>query len=158
MTRLRVRPISAADREAWMPLFRDYREFCGRHDDPELLERIWRWVLDPAHEVRALAVECDGDVVGIAHYRSFARTVDGDCGLHLDDLYVADRARGTGAAGAVLERLGEIARDEGAAFVRWVTDEQNEGARRLYERVAAQTRWVTFELAPAAQACSRPAA
>jgi hypothetical protein len=30
--------------------------------------------------------------------------------------------------------------------VRWITAENNETARRLYDRVAQKTEWVTYDL------------
>lgn len=149
MTDLRVRALSPDDHAAWVPLFTEYREFCGRRHDPTILDRVWKWLMSNTHEVHGVVVEKQGDVVAIAHYRTFLRTVDGDHGLHLDDLYVAREARGNGTARALLGHLGDIAQAENAAFVRWVTAEDNEGARRLYEQVADETSWVTFELTPA---------
>jgi hypothetical protein len=32
--------------------------------------------------------------------------------------------------------------------VRWITAEDNARARRLYDRVAQKTHWVTYEIRP----------
>ena len=69
--------------------------------------------------------------------------------LYLDDLFTAPAARGTGASTALLHRLAEIARDEDAVLVRWITAADNETARRIYDREATQTPWVTYDLKPA---------
>lgn len=158
MPQLRVRPVQPADRAAWEALFRDYRAFCGRDHDPAVVNAVWVWLLDPEHEAQCLVAEAvevgaktgaeAGRVVALAHFRRYARTVDADHALHLDDLYVAGDARRLGAARAILDELGRIAGDEGARFVRWVTASDNATARDLYERVAEQADWVTFELAP----------
>lgn len=107
--------------------------------------------MDPLHETRALIAEVDGTAVAIGHFRSFARPIDGGRGLYLDDLFTAPEARGSGAASAILLRLAEIARDEGASLVRWITAEGNRPARRVYDRIAAQTPWVTYDLGAAAE-------
>lgn len=37
---------------------------------------------------------------------------------------------------------------EHATVVRWVTAEDNDVARRLYDRVATATAWVTYDRVP----------
>lgn len=144
-----VRPVAASDREAWAELYRGYRDFYEKPHDPRVYETVWGWLMDPAHETRALIAEVDGRPVGLGHFRRFARPIDGGHALYLDDLFTAPEARGTGAGGAILQRLAEIARDEGASLVRWITADSNTTARSLYDRVAKQTPWVTYDLAPA---------
>ena len=149
MTRpVNVRYVAETDRESWRSLFRGYRDFYGKVHDPAVSDRVWQWISDPAHSTRCLVAEAEGRAVGLAHFRTFARPIDGGLGLYLDDLFTAPQARGTGAASALLLRLARIAHDEGASVVRWITAETNETARRVNDRVAAQTPWVTYDLAP----------
>lgn len=148
MSDLHIRPISSGDKDSWYPLFQEYREFCGRAHEPEVLERTWEWLMSEKHEVWGLVAEKNHRVAAVAHYRHFLRTVDANKGIHLDDLYVAQEARGNGTARALLEHIGQIAHTEGVAFVRWVTADDNSGARRLYKQVASETSWITFELDP----------
>lgn len=145
-----VRPVAAGDREAWGAIYRGYRDFYNKPHDPAVYDVVWEWLFDDAHESRCLIATLDGVPVGLGHFRSFARPIDGVRGIYLDDLFTSPAARGTGAATAIIERLGEIARDENAALVRWITADSNETARRIYDRVAAQTPWVTYDMAPAA--------
>lgn len=145
-----VRLVTADDREAWGELYRGYRDFYGKPHDAAIYDTVWGWLMDSAHETRGLIAEVSGVPVGIGHFRGFARPIDAGHGLYLDDLFTAEAARGTGAGGAILDRLAAIAADEGATLVRWITAESNETARRLYDRVATQTPWVTYDLAPRA--------
>ncbi|MFT4232038.1 MAG: GNAT family N-acetyltransferase [Leucobacter sp.] len=144
-----VRCVAEGDREAWGVLYRGYRDFYGKPHDPAVHETVWAWLMDPAHESRCLVAEIDGIPVAIGHFRRFARPIDGGHGLYLDDLFTAPEARGAGAASAILHSLAEIARDEGAALVRWITAESNTVARGLYDSLAVQTPWVTYDLGPA---------
>lgn len=144
-----VRPVTADDREAWGELYRGYRDFYAKPHDARVFETVWGWLMDPDHETRCLIATVDGVPVGLGHFRTFARPIDGGRGLYLDDLFTSPEARGSGAGSAILTRLAEIARDEGASLVRWITAADNETARRLYDRVAKQTPWVTYDLAPA---------
>lgn len=150
MTGVVVRPVAAADRDAWVTAYRGYRDFYGMPHDPQVFETVWAWLMDPHHETRGLVAEAGGEIVGLANFRSFARPIVGARGLFLDDLFTAPAARGQGVGSALLVRLAEIARDEQATVVRWITAGDNQTARSLYDRVARQTPWVTYDLSPAA--------
>lgn len=146
MSNITVRPVVAGDREAWERLYRGYRDFYLKPHDPRVLTTVWGWLMDPQHHTRGLVAVCDGELIGLGHYRTFARPIDGGSGLYLDDLFTAPEARGTGAAAAILTRLASIAHDEGASIVRWITADTNEVAMRLYDGVAKKTSWVTYDL------------
>ena len=147
---VRVRPVATGDREAWARLFRGYRDFYGKPHTDAVYDTVWSWLHDEQHETRGLIAEIDGRPVGIGHFRTFARPSEGATGIYLDDLFTAEEARGTGAATAILHRLADIARDEGASLVRWITADSNATARRVYDRVTQPTSWVTYDLSPSA--------
>lgn len=149
MSSIIVRPVAADDREAWATLYRGYRDFYSKPHDAAVYDTVWGWLMDADHESRALVAELDGRLLGLGHFRRFSRPIDGAHGLYLDDLFTSPDARGTGAGTAILHRLAEIARDEGASLVRWITADSNTTARSLYDRLAKQTPWVTYDLAPA---------
>lgn len=144
-----VRPIAETDRAAWAELYRGYRDFYNKPPNPAVYDTVWQWLMDPAHETRGLVAELDGSLVGLGHFRRFARPIDGGSGIYLDDLFTSQAARGHGAGTAILHRLAEIARDEGATLVRWITAADNTTARSVYDRLTKQTPWVTYDLAPA---------
>ena len=151
MSSPRVRPLRPADREAWLALYRGYAAFYGRDDVAGRLDATWERVAAGRDGIEALVV-VDGEdrPVGLAHVREFARPLDGTTGLYLDDLFVAEDARGTGAGRALLEHLRDDAARRGLSVVRWITAEDNATARRTYDRVATATSWVTYDLAPGA--------
>ena len=141
-----VRPVEPADREAWAPLFAAYREFYELEEEPEVVDRVWGWILDQSHELNALVAVVDGDVVGFAHHRFYVRPAEGGCGLFLDDLFTSQAVRGRGVARALINRLAELARERGCAKVRWVTAPDNTTAQRLYDDMATRTDWLTYDL------------
>ncbi len=144
-----VRDVVPGDLDAWMELFHAYRAFYQKERDPDVAEAVWNWVNDPWHEVRSLVAEVDGEIVGIGNYRTFSRPIIGGAGIWLDDLYTSEAARGRGVASAILARLSEIAANEGASLVRWITADDNATARSLYDKEAVQTPWITYDKAPA---------
>jgi GNAT superfamily N-acetyltransferase len=141
-----VRDLETGDGEAWRRLFADYREFYECEPSDEVLDRVWGWLHDPDSELGGLVAVLDGDVVGIAHHRSYVRPCEGETGLFLDDLFTEAGVRGRGIGRALIARLVQIARDRGAAKVRWVTAPDNHTAQRLYDDVATRTDWLTYDL------------
>ena len=103
------------------------------------------------HGLRGIvAIEPHGRVIGLANLRLFARPSVGTLGFYLDDLFTASSARGRGAGSALLVRAAQIASEEGANVVRWVTAADNARARRVYDKHAGATEWVTYDMPPAA--------
>lgn len=144
-----VRATAPADEAAWRELYRGYRDFYKMEHADEKIDTVWGWINDPGHETRGLVAEVDGTILGLANYRTFARPLSASHGLFLDDLFTSADARGKGVGSALLTRLAEIARDENATVVRWITADDNKTARSLYDKVSKQTPWVTYDLAPA---------
>ncbi len=147
---INIRPVQASDREMWQPLFEGYREFYRLTPNAAVVDRVWGWVTDDDHDVRGLVAELDGDVVGIAHYRRFARPSSGTVGLWLDDLFVDPQCRGNGVAGHLIGELQRLADADGLSVVRWITAQDNDRARALYDQVATATHWVVYDAQPGA--------
>lgn len=141
-----IRPIVAADRDTWAVLYQAYATFYGVEQTPDMRERVFDWLLSDTHEVNGFCA-MQGDVmVGIAHYRSFARPLAAASGLFLDDLFVSPDARGTGAGDALIDAVRGAAAAGGHSVVRWITAKDNARARGLYDKVATETAWVTYDL------------
>ena len=144
-----IRPLAPADRERWAVLFRGYRDFYALEPDETVIDTVWGWLMDGAHELEGLIAEKDGDPVGIAHWRRFARPSRGGTAIFLDDLFTTPASRGSGVGSALVGRLREIAASEGLLEVRWITSETNVDAQRLYERIAQRVPFLTYSAPPA---------
>jgi GNAT superfamily N-acetyltransferase len=141
-----VRPVLPADEAQWRDLFSAYREFYALEPSSAVVERVWGWIADASHETHALvAVAADGTLGGLAHYRRFARPSSGTTGLWLDDLFTRPDLRGGGVGRILIEAVSQIAETENLSVVRWITNENNATARRLYDTVATATKWVTYD-------------
>jgi ribosomal protein S18 acetylase RimI-like enzyme len=142
-----VRELAPRDRAAWQELYAGYGEFYDTPLGADKADRVWNWLMDPSYEAFGLvAVDGDDRPIAIAHYREFARLLADGSGIYLDDLFTAKAARGRGAASALIGRLEEIARQRGAAIVRWITASDNVTAQRLYDKLAGRTSWLTYDL------------
>ncbi|MET0933787.1 MAG: GNAT family N-acetyltransferase [Mycetocola sp.] len=142
-----IRPARDRDFFNWLPLFADYGDFYGTPVPDEKALLVWSWITEKTHGLAALvAQDDDGNLIGLAHYRTFARPLAGGTGIFIDDLFVAPDARGKGVATALIERVTEIARAQRSGIVRWVTAPDNDEAKALYDKVAEPTTWVTYDL------------
>ncbi len=140
-----IRPIAPPDRAAWQQLFRDYGVFYETEFGDDVLDGVWAWLLDPAHEVSALVADEAGDVVGFAHIRRVSDTFTAGPGWFLDDLYVAPERRGQGIARDLIEAVARDGAAAGGGTLRWITAAGNTGAQQLYDRIATRTGWVVYE-------------
>jgi GNAT superfamily N-acetyltransferase len=145
-----VRIVRLADRHRadWEALYAGYAEFYRVTQTPAMRERVWGWIMDPAHEVNAFVAEdALGHAIGLAHYRPFARPLAAATGGFLDDLFVAPGQRGARIADALIEAVAEEGRRRGWSVIRWITADNNYRGRGVYDRVAARTMWITYDKA-----------
>jgi quercetin dioxygenase-like cupin family protein/L-amino acid N-acyltransferase YncA len=146
----RVRPPREEDYPPWRELYRGYADFYRAEQPEESARTVWGWIHDPGHEVSGLVVEDhDGEVVGLAHYRPFARPLTATTGGFVDDLFVDPARRGSGAVDALFAALGRIAVERGWSVIRGITAQDNHRARAKYDRLATRTHWVTYDWVPA---------
>jgi GNAT superfamily N-acetyltransferase len=144
-----IRPVREEDFFAWLELYAGYAAFYDTELTDEKALLLWSWLINPAHEENGyIAVDEDDEnrLVGLAHVREFARPLETDRSLYLDDLFVADDHRGQGIGHQLLEFLRALAKERHLAIIQWVTASDNETAQQLYETVASKTSWVTYEM------------
>ena len=142
-----IRRLAEGDRAAWEKLYAGYAEFYRVTQTPEMRACVWGWIFDPAHETEALVAEdAGGRLLGLAHFRAFARPLSASTGGFLDDLFVTPEARGKAVADALIAALAAEGRARGWTVIRWITAEDNYRARAVYDRVGERTRWVTYDI------------
>jgi ribosomal protein S18 acetylase RimI-like enzyme len=141
-----IRQPRDTDHDQWAALFRAYREFYQLAPDEAVIERVWLWIGDPAHETNALVADGGNSaLIGLAHFRRFARPSTGSTGIYLDDLFTDTEHRGAGVGRALITAVTEIGVREGCSIVRWITANDNRTAQRLYESLAIRTSWLTYD-------------
>jgi GNAT superfamily N-acetyltransferase len=141
---LAIRPLAAADRPAWEPLWAGYLAFYKATVAPEVTDTTWARLMDPAEPMHVLGCFDGESLVGMVHF-IFHRstwTVGNYC--YLQDLFTAEAARGRGAGRALIEAVYERAREEGSSRVYWLTHETNTTARGLYDKVADQPGFIQY--------------
>lgn len=131
-----IRSLKPDERAAWEPLWNGYLTFYETAVSREVTDVAWQRIHDPAEPMFGLGAYLDGTLIGIVHYlfhRSFW-TTGNYC--YLQDLFVADSARGKGAGRALIEAVEQAARKAEASRVHWLTQADNQTARALYDTLA----------------------
>lgn len=104
MSTLTIRPLAAADRAGWDPLWAGYLVFYEENLPAHITEETWRRLLDPAVDPHGLvAVDADGRLVGFAHYLFHRSTWAIGPYCYLEDLFVSPDVRGGGVGKALIE-------------------------------------------------------
>jgi len=141
-----IRNLNETDRAGWDALWQAYLAFYKVALEPAVTEATWRRLIDPAEDMHALcAVDGTGAMTGIVHYLFHPVTWSIAPRCYLEDLYVAEMARGMGAGRALIEAVYAAAEARGADQVYWLTQADNETARRLYDRVGRLTAFVKYQ-------------
>lgn len=144
MEPLATRPLDAADRSSWEPLWKGYLAFYRASVAPDVTDRTWARLLDPAEPMHVLGCFDGARLIGIAHYVFHRSTWTTGDYCYLQDLFTAAEARGRGAGRALIAAVCERARDAGASRVHWLTQEGNATARALYDQVAERPGFIQY--------------
>ncbi|WP_273724899.1 GNAT family N-acetyltransferase [Brucella gallinifaecis] len=140
-----IRALTPKDRTAWEPLWRAYQVFYEVEIPAETTNITWHRFHDSSEPMHALgAFDDSGHLVGIVHV-IFHRS----CWLpkwtcYLQDLYVENSQRGKGTGAALIEAVADLAREEGAGRLYWLTHESNATARRLYDSIAQASGFIQY--------------
>ncbi|MEP5730874.1 MAG: GNAT family N-acetyltransferase [Sulfitobacter sp.] len=142
-----VRPVKISDRASWDDLYHGYAAFYMVEQSTEMRDRVWSWIHDATAESEGLVAEsASGKLLGLAHFRSFARPLSATTGGFLDDLFVSPDARGMGVADALIDSVRVISLERGWSVLRWITADNNYRGRGVYDRIASKTDWVTYDI------------
>ena len=141
---IQIKPATAADRDAWMPLWQAYLTFYNTKLGDEVSDCTWQRFMAPS-EPTHLALAWQGDqavgmVQTVIHRSNWS--VGNSC--YLQDLYVSPQVRGTGVGRQLIEHVYAHARALDCAKVHWLTQETNATAIRLYERIADRPGFIQF--------------
>ena len=144
-----IREATESDLPALMPLLRGYCDFYEASPSDAGLEQMARAVIAAPDDEGFLLVAGDdeGRIVGFAACGWKWSSLRGARIVVLEDLFVAERARGRGHADALIEATAEIAGSHGAPAVTWLTAPDNYRAQAVYNRVGGHSApFLEYEL------------
>lgn len=139
-----IRAIGSGDRAAWLPLWRGYQAFYTVDLAEPVTDCTWRRLNDPAEPVDGALAWRGTEAVGLVHHirHRSAWTIGDYC--YLQDLFVADSARGRGIGRALIAHVYEAANAAGCSRVHWLTHATNTDAMQLYDQVAERSGFVQY--------------
>jgi GNAT superfamily N-acetyltransferase len=144
-----ISQVAEEDLDDLLPLMRAYCDFYEVDpSDAALLAMSRALIADPAREgVQLIARDWRGRAVAFATVFWTWQTLSGARLAVMNDLYVAEHARGTRIADALIAACGDRALEHGATALSWQTAKDNERAQAVYERVGARrSEWLDYEL------------
>lgn len=142
----RVRALRPDDRTEWAALWADYLTFYETSVAPEIYDMTFgRLIGNDPQDFSAFVAEQNGRLVGLTHYlfHRHAWKVENVC--YLQDLYARPETRGTGVGRALIEAVYSAADANGTPSVYWLTQDSNDTARQLYDRIANLTPFIRYQ-------------
>jgi GNAT superfamily N-acetyltransferase len=145
-----IATVTETDLDELLPLMRGYCEFYEvAPSDDELLAMARKLISNPGLEgVQLIARDDGGTAVGFATIFWTWQTLSASRLGVMNDLFVAERARGGGYADALIAACAERCRAHGATDLAWQTARTNLRAQAVYDRVGAtrDDRWLDYSL------------
>ena len=147
--KLSVRDLRQEDFAKWKPLWDGYNAFYGRKEETALPENIttmtWARFFDGYEPIHALVAEREGQLLGLVHYLFHRSTTVLNSNCYLQDLFTVEAARGKGVGRALIEEVYRRAKAAGCPKVYWQTQQTNETAMKLYDKIAAKSGFIVYD-------------
>ena len=141
-----IRPLVEDDRAQWTALWTDYLTFYKTNLPENIYDSTFARLLgDDPQDFSALVAEQNGVLIGLTHFlfHRHGWKIENVC--YLQDLYVAPSARGTGCGRKLIEAVYDVADQNNAPNVYWLTQDDNAAGRQLYDRVGALTNFIKYQ-------------
>jgi GNAT superfamily N-acetyltransferase len=145
-----ITTVTEDDLPELLPLMRGYCDFYSVSPTDEALLAMSRTLIsDPELEgLQLIARDEAGRAVGFATVFWTWSTLSASRLGVMNDLFVADDARGAGHADALIGECAARCRERGAHSLDWQTAHDNRRAQAVYDRVGAtrDERWLDYSL------------
>ena len=143
---VRVRPLEAKDKPAWLRLFKGYIAFYKATVAEDVIEGTWQRLMtgQPDFHIALVAVDGAGQPVGLAHVLFHRSTWSPTHYCYLEDLFVDPGQRLKGIGRALIEATYREADARKCTRTYWATQELNYRARTLYDLLATKSPFVQY--------------
>ena len=139
-----IRPLTAADEAAWLPLWQGYQRFYMTEIPAEVSAVTWQRLLDAGEPMHGALAWHEGKAIGLVHYLYHRSTWTVGDYCYLQDLFIDKAVRSGGVGRRLIEHVYAEARAADCARVYWLTHESNSRAMLLYERIAERSGFVQY--------------
>ena len=140
-----IRPLRPSDKPDWQYLWHDYLKFYDSAVTEDIYDITFERLLSPqrANQSAFLAL-IENRAVGLVHYIYHPHNWKRENVCYLQDLYAVPECRGQGIGRALIEAVYKAADANGTPAVYWLTQDFNQTARQLYDRVATLTPFIKY--------------
>ena len=140
-----IREIEKRDYDEWRALWKSYLAFYNTTVTQDVYELTFRRLIErQTSQQMAFLAEKDDLLVGLVHYIRHPHNWKLEHVIYLQDLFALPEVRGQGVGRALIEAVYDAADKMGCPSVYWLTQENNETARRLYDRVATVSDFIKY--------------
>lgn len=140
-----IRPPVQTDWDDWKRLWTAYLDFYKSSAAPEVYEASFKRLLgDDPQDFHGAIAEYGGKPVGLVHYVFHRHMWRLENVCYLQDLYADPDMRGKGVGRALIEHVYAQADAAGCPSVYWTTQDFNETARKLYDRIGVKTPFIKY--------------
>ena len=145
---VKVARTTADDLPDLLPLMRAYCTFYDSHPaDDELRALATAFLDEVSGGTQLIARDASGQALGHATLLSSWDTTLGQRLVVMEDLFVAEAARGRGVGAALITACRQVAAERGVGSLAWVTAPDNATAQRLYDGLADRAgTWLAYRL------------
>jgi len=145
---MEIRDLAVTDEAEWRSLWSAYLEFYGARVSEKVYETTFARLTGTAsQDFDGKVAVRDGHLVGLVHFLSHRHCWRVENVIYLQDLYVAPDARGIGAGRRLIKAVYASGDAAATPTVYWLTQDFNEGARKLYDQVAELTPFIKYQRA-----------
>lgn len=144
MSAVAVRKVEAKDEAKWRHLWQAY---CLYYEFPlpeDMIALTWSRLLDPTFPGHGWIAEQNGEAVGFVNALEHSSTWSPGSYVYLEDLFVDQNVRKSGIGTALINAVYAHADLIGSPRVYWHTEADNLNARRLYDKMASDNRFVVY--------------
>lgn len=143
-----IRSIKESERAAWEKMFYAYADFYHVEISTVSVNTVWEWIFDPTQDFWCDVAEAEnGSLIGFTQYQLMHRSLGGSMVCYLSDLYVQPDIRGKGTGRALIDNVVQFAKEKNLPGVRWLTQENNYAARRLYDTYVSKSDFLLYNVA-----------
>lgn len=140
-----VRPLTTKDHAAWCSLWQAYLTFCETDLSAEVTNLTWSRLHDASVPLYGWVAELNGNVIGFTHAQEQLTTWSKVPYVYLEDLFVEQSVRKSGAGSALISAVYAHADEIKSTKVYWQTENSNFTAQKLYDVIGKRSEFMVYK-------------
>lgn len=145
---MQIRPLIHEDKSQWLSLWRQYLDFYRHPLEDQITELTFERLCHGQEMLGLVAVSPGGELCGFMTlvFHPPTWSIHGYC--YVEELLVASQFRGQGIARSLFNEAWRQADARGSSRVYWFTEQNNDRARALYDKLGQLAPYVIYRREP----------